>query len=70
MPAVVREEERTDWLDPTTPLRDLPRMLEPVPGNDFTFDWVSTAINKAGVESPDLITPTAPGERPDQPELF
>jgi putative SOS response-associated peptidase YedK len=70
MPAVLREEDLDPWLDPNTPLRDLPRILEPVTADDFTFDWVSTAINKAGTESPDLIKPTAPGERPDQPELF
>lgn len=70
MPAVLREEDLEPWLDPVTPLRDLPRMLEPVAADDFTFDWISTAINKAGVESPDLIRPTAPGQHPDQPELF
>lgn len=70
MPAILREEDWLPWLDATAALKDLDRMLEPVAADDFTYDEVSSAVNWAGVESPELIKPWQAEPKPAQGELF
>jgi putative SOS response-associated peptidase YedK len=70
MPAVLREEEWLKWLSPLSLLPDLDRMLEPIAADDYTYDFVSPAVNRAGIESPDLILPWHPPPQGRQGELF
>jgi len=70
MPAVLREEDHAAWLNPTTLFKDLDRMLEPIPSDEFTVDPVSPEVNRAGVDHPGLILPWSSPEQPRQTELF
>ncbi len=69
MPAVVREEDVHAWLHPETREADLDRMLEPLAADDFTFDRVPPAVNRAGEEGAHLIEPWHPPPRPVQSDL-
>jgi putative SOS response-associated peptidase YedK len=70
MPVVLREEEWQDWLDPNTRTSELFRMLEPIAGDDFTVEPVSTEVNRATAEGPRLIERVTLREPPTQGELF
>ncbi len=70
MPAVLREEDWTDWLDPHAPPSDLKRMLEPVASDPFVVEPVSPRVNRSTEEGPELIEPYAAPDRPRQQELF
>lgn len=70
MPAVLRDEDQLSWLDGNRTIKELDRMLEPVPADEFTFDDVSPEVNRAGTESPELIRPWRPEPIPLQGELF
>jgi putative SOS response-associated peptidase YedK len=70
MPVVLREEEWSEWLDPNTRQPDLFRMLEPIAGDDFTVEPVSTEVNRASAEGPHLLERVTLQEPPTQGELF
>jgi putative SOS response-associated peptidase YedK len=70
MPAILREEEREAWLNPSTPAKDLFRLLEPVASDGWTADPVSMQVNSARAEGPELIQPVVLASPPVQGDLF
>jgi putative SOS response-associated peptidase YedK len=63
MPVVVAAEDRDGWLGAETPAADLVRLLRPAPVGLLRAHAVSTAVNRAAVDAPELIEPAidAPG---------
>ncbi len=62
MPAILDEHDETLWLDPATPIEACIALLKPYPADDLRSHRVSNAVNKAGVEGPELAAPV-----PDAP---
>jgi putative SOS response-associated peptidase YedK len=63
MPVVVAAEDRDGWLGAETAAADLVRLLRPAPVGLLRAHAVSTAVNRAAVDAPELIEPAidAPG---------
>jgi putative SOS response-associated peptidase YedK len=70
MPAVLREEDVRPWIDPLTPMAELPRMVEPISAEDFEVHAVSPDLNRAGIDHPRLLAPWQPPDLPRQGDLF
>jgi putative SOS response-associated peptidase YedK len=70
MPAILREEDHIEWLNPTAKIQDLQRMLEPIASDEFTVIPVSPKVNRAGIEGPELIEAYAIPSQTRQEELF
>jgi len=69
MPAVLREEDISAWMDPESRLIDLDRMLEPVSSDEFAADQISPEVNRTCAEGEHLIKPWTPPPQPVQGEL-
>ena len=59
MPVVLRREDEARWLDPKSDVSDLVLLLKPYPADGLKAYEVSTALNDARNDSPDLIKPCA-----------
>jgi len=57
MPVVVAPAARDRWMDAATPAPDLAAMLAPAPDGLLRAHPVSTAVNRAGYDAPDLTDP-------------
>ena len=64
MPAVLPVELFPAWLDPSTPVSEAVRMLEPYQG-PLSIYPISTLVNNGRVDDPRILVPTTPPE----PEL-
>lgn len=56
MPVIFDVPKAWNWLKPASPI-DLQQMLQPYPPNQMVGYIVSTRVNSAGVESPELVHP-------------
>ncbi|MCC6795631.1 MAG: SOS response-associated peptidase [Candidatus Hydrogenedentes bacterium] len=61
MPAILDEVDEARWLDPATPPDECLSLLKPYAAADLHMHRVSNAVNKAGVEGPELAAPVAKG---------
>jgi putative SOS response-associated peptidase YedK len=61
MPVVVAPERRYAWLDPRTPADQAAAMLAPAPDGVLRAHAVSTAVNRAGYDGPELTDPVEDG---------
>jgi putative SOS response-associated peptidase YedK len=59
MPVIVAPGDRDGWLDPGAKTDDLAALLCPAPDGTLRAHPVSTAVNRPGYESPDLIVALA-----------
>ncbi len=57
MPVIVGPEDYTAWLDPTTPLNELGRIMAPLPSDMMLIIPVSSKVNKLGYDAIDCIEP-------------
>lgn len=57
MPVILPKEDEEVWLDPTTSANELKVLLKSYPAKEMDAYAVSTVVNRAGHESPDLIKP-------------
>lgn len=63
MPVILTRENRGAWLNPETSTDTLKQMLVPYPGDLMKAEPVSSAVNSARYDGPELIRPLpAPGE--------
>jgi putative SOS response-associated peptidase YedK len=65
MPVILADGElRMAWLDPTITEREAIMLCEPFPAERTTVAPANPALNKAGVEAPELLV--APSDSPVQ----
>ncbi len=57
MPVILPKDEEEVWLDQATSQNELIVLLKSYPANAMDAYAVSTAVNRADIESPDLIKP-------------
>jgi len=57
MPVVVAPAARDTWMDAATPAGELAAMLAPAPDGLLRTHAVSTAVNRAGYDGPELTDP-------------
>ena len=62
MPVVVAPAARDGWMDASTPAAVLAAMLAPAPDGLLRAYRVSTAVNRAGYDGPELTDPVADEE--------
>ena len=55
MPVIVAPGDRDGWLDAETPTADAAALLRPAPEGTLRAYAVSTAVNRPGYDTPDLI---------------
>jgi putative SOS response-associated peptidase YedK len=60
MPVILTPEREAAWLDHATPAESLGRMLVPYPVEQMKARAVSSAVNSARFDSPELLAPAAP----------
>lgn len=60
MPCILRLEDEAEWLDPATPRERCKELLRPYPADATAAYRVSTAVNRAGVEGPELMREAEP----------
>lgn len=65
MPVIVAPADRDAWLGRETPADELAALLRPAPDGSLRMHAVSTAVNRATNEGPELIEPVEP-----EPDLF
>jgi putative SOS response-associated peptidase YedK len=63
MAVILQEDMYKDWLDEDTPLPVLKNMLTPYPAEKMKTYEVSTVVNNARVDSPDLLEPNSPPQQ-------
>lgn len=59
MPAILDEQDEARWLDPSTPIETCQALLKSYAVGDLRMHRVSSNVNKAGVEGPELAAPLA-----------
>ncbi|MFO0847292.1 MAG: SOS response-associated peptidase [Gemmataceae bacterium] len=69
MPAVLPADVWDRWLDPATPVAGLSGLLRPYPADGMVSAAVGPAVNRAGYDGPDCLTP-ADANRPAAGCLF
>jgi putative SOS response-associated peptidase YedK len=57
MPVILDRDALEAWLDPEADLDHVESLLRPAPVSDLRMWPVSTAVNKVGVDGPDLLRP-------------
>ncbi len=62
MPVLLDSAGSAAWLDPKTSLGDLQTLLTPAPAGRLIHHAVSTAVNSARAEGPELIRPVEPAQ--------
>lgn len=64
MPVLIRPADRDLWLDPASPAERYAALLHPAPPETLVSYAVSSAVNHATAEGPDLILPAPPEDEP------
>ena len=59
MPVIVPAEARETWLDPDSPPEAYTALLQPAPAGTLCSHPVSTAVNRADVDGPELLAEVA-----------
>ena len=62
MPVLLDSAGTAAWLDPKTPQGDLQKLLTPAPAGRLVHPAVSTAVNSARAEGPELIRRVEPAQ--------
>lgn len=57
MPVILREEDEEEWLNPQLPLEAAQKMLAPYPTERLTAYQVSSRVNSAAHNAPELMKP-------------
>lgn len=63
MAVILERDAYADWLDDETPLPVLKNLLSPYPADGMQTYEVSTLVNNARVDSPDLLEPNSPPQQ-------
>lgn len=63
MAVILERDSYADWLDEETPLPVLKNLLSPYPAAKMQTYEVSTLVNNARVDSPDLLEPNSPPQQ-------
>ena len=61
MPVILREQDEEEWLNPTLSLDAAQALLMPYPAERLMAYEVSSKVNAATSNSPDLLQPRAQG---------
>lgn len=62
MPVILTPDRESAWLDPNTPQESLTAMLAPYPAEQMKERPVSTAVNSAKIDAPELLAAVAVDE--------
>jgi len=63
MPVILAPDAEAAWLDPGTPLTELPDLLAPLAPDRTALRAVSTAVNDARYDGPECLAPPVPCEQ-------